>query len=468
MFWGGESMMKFVEMLLSSQTALLVSILLLVFYLLFVKKDTRNVRRGKRGKTSRSKPEQPKRKLTVRDLGIRLEMSEPDLMRHAVQYKTVAISKRSGGKRILHVPDSVSKQLQRQLLRQLIGRLPIHDNVHGFRRGHSIVDNAAEHIGQEVIVKLDIVDFFPSTNSGRVESAFMGAGFDKSSARLLTRLTCYEGGLPQGAPTSPALSNYVNKNMDVKLAAAASKRNARYTRYADDITFSFAEYSRDKIHELLISTGKILQYYGYRLNDRKKRIIRQHRQQLVTGLVVNERVNLPRKTRRWLRAVKHRMETSGDATLSRAEFSGWLSLLKMVDANSPLLEFREELNSNKQNIDTPIVEGDDGLNSLKAQRDEFEATTTVASSAAGPDTVAETTVAKKAVDVDAFERLASLVSDNHSLGKTLEAVMHTEIYIDSRKNAEVQFAGSKYIIEISVTSIGRTFSFSLPKVYQSG
>jgi hypothetical protein len=162
------------------------------------------------------------------------------------------------------------------------------------------------------------------------------------------------------------------------------------------------------------------------------------------------------------------METSGDATLSRAEFSGWLSLLNMVDANSPLLEFREELNSNKQNIDTPIVEGDNVSNSLEPQRNESEATTTEAASATGPETVAVTTVAKTAVDVDAFERLASLVSDNHSLVKTVEALIQTEKYTESRKNAEVQLAGSKYLVEVSVTSIGRTFSFRLSKAYQSG
>ncbi|MBT4694399.1 MAG: RNA-directed DNA polymerase, partial [Planctomycetaceae bacterium] len=294
------------------------------------------------------KRERPK--LTLADLVARLGMSKADLVEHEVQYRATTIPKRSGGKRVLHVPDRLTKTLQRKLLYQIIGRLPLHDNVHGFRKGHSIVDNAANHTGQEVILKLDIVDFFPSTSSKRIAGAFEGAGFDKSTAVLLTGFTCWEGGLPQGAPTSPALSNYVNKNMDKKLAAAASGRGARYTRYADDITFSFQRYSRDNIHQLLISTGKILQYYGYRLNNKKKRIIRRHRQQLVTGLVVNDRVNLPRKTRRWLRSVKHRMETGGQATLSSAEFHGWLALLRMVDPDSALLEFVDVQNANKKNM----------------------------------------------------------------------------------------------------------------------
>ena len=460
----GESML---EVLFSPPSVCFFIVLLII--LSFFKSNnsgsSRSRSRSQRAHASR-KPERPK--LAVADLAARLGMLKADLECHEVQYKTASIPKRSGGKRVLHVPDRVTKMLQRKLLRQVVGRFPIHPDVHGFRKGHSIVDNAAKHSGQEVIVKLDVVDFFPSTSRKRITGAFRGAGFDKSASELLTGLTCWEGGLPQGAPTSPALSNYVNKNMDKKLAAAASRRGARYTRYADDITFSLAKYSRDNIHQLLISTGKILQYYGYRLNGKKKRIIRDHRQQLVTGLVVNERVNLPRKTRRWLRSVKHRMETGGKATLTNSEFRGWLSLLNMVDANSPLLEFREELNSNKQNIDTPIVEGHDESNSLEVQRSELEATTTQTSSAAGADTVAERTVAKTAVDVDTFERLAPMVSDNHSIVKTVEALMQTEIYTENRKNAEAQLAGSKYIIEISVTSIGRTFSFSLPKAYQSG
>ncbi|HIN54991.1 MAG TPA: hypothetical protein EYM79_11825, partial [Planctomycetes bacterium] len=192
---GGEYMDEFLEALFSLQIVSLITVLLIILFF-FRKKNSDATRGSYRTQRSRKTREQRRRKLTVRDLGMKLEMSKSELVRHNVQYETTTIPKRSGGKRILHVPDRASKHLQRTLLKQLIERLPIHDDVHGFRKGRSIVDNAAEHIGQEVIVKLDIVDFFPATNSERVESAFKGAGFDKSSAKLLTRLTCYEGGLP--------------------------------------------------------------------------------------------------------------------------------------------------------------------------------------------------------------------------------------------------------------------------------
>ena len=468
---GGEYMAELLEALFSPQIVSLLVILLIILGI-FKRKGSGTARGAYRSQWSRTTRKQRRRQLTVRDLGMSLKMGKSDLVRHEVQYQTTTIPKRSGGKRILHVPDRVTKHLQRKLLQQLIGRLPIHQDVHGFRKGHSIVDNAAEHTGQDVIVKLDIVDFFPSTNSERVESAFKGAGFDKSSAKLLTRLTCYEGGLPQGAPTSPALSNYVNKNMDRKLAAAAAQRGAFYTRYADDITFSFAEYSRDKIHELLISTGKILQYYGYRLNDRKKRIIRQHRQQLVTGLVVNERVNLPRKTRRWLRAVKHRMETGGEATLTAAEFRGWLSLLKMVDPDAPLLNFLDRLNTREEIIDKPLPKNGDlkkvvGRHSQNVKTVEIPVPTP--GSEIMDDALTDNAQQEPQRDSDVVTSAISKTGvENLLLAKMVEALKQTDNYTERRKAAELQLAGEEFLIEISATSVGRTFSFTLPEAYQNG
>ena len=410
-------------------------------------------------------------KLTLENLSVRLGMPTTELQHHEVQYETTAIPKRSGGKRILHVPDPATKIIQRKLLQQIVGRLPIHPDVHGFRRGHSIVDNAAKHVGQEVIVKLDVVDFFPSTSRKRITGAFRGAGFDETTAVLLASLTCWDGGLPQGAPTSPALSNYVNKNMDNKLAGAASARGALYTRYADDITFSFAKYSRHNIHELLISTGKILQYYGYRLNNRKKQIVRRHRQQRVTGLVVNERVNLPRKTRRWLRAVKHRIETGGDATLSLAEFKGWLSLLNMIDSESPLLEFRDKLSTTKQNAETPILETGSVSNSSESLTNEVESTVAEPASYGRIQSEMAAEVQGKQIVADAEALPSHTVTEaneNHSLVKMVSVLTQTDRYTEGRKDAEAQLTGREYLIEISMTSIGRTFSFSLPKAYQSG
>lgn len=439
-------------------------VVFLIIYSFFRNKGSDQSRRRTDARKKRKR-----RELTLIDLASKLNLPNADLVQHVVQYKTTAIAKRTGGKRILHVPDRATKHLQRKLLQRLIGRLSIHDNVHGFRRGHSIVDNAAEHVGREVIVKLDIVDFFPSTTSTRVEGAFRGAGFDQKTSAILTGLTCYDEGLPQGAPTSPALSNYVNKNMDAKLAKLAVGLGARYTRYADDLTFSFSKYSRRGIHRLLISTGKILQHYGYRLNGKKKRIVRQHCQQLVTGLVVNERVNLPRKTRRWLRSVKYRMETGGKATLTNSEFRGWLSLLKMVDANSPLLTFLDSAKPKKEEEVATVIESGDaklGSDGQSSKRGVTSRSVKQAKSAEG----------REGSLVDALGETPSGVvmetilptGGNLSLVEMVKALEQTEKYSTQRSAAEEELVGGEYLINISVSSIGRTFSFALSDDYRDG
>jgi RNA-directed DNA polymerase len=266
-----------------------------------------------------------------------LSMDLEELQAFRPSYEIAFIKKRSGGKRILHIPDPNTKHLQRTLNRNLFSNYRLHPSCCGFVKGKSIVENATPHINQQAVIKLDIVDFFPSTTAIRIHHYFTTTGWSGKAARLLTRLVCHENGLPQGAPTSPLLSNIVNKLMDHRLSRLAEARQAQYTRYADDLTFSFGFYDRKRVHSLLRSVGMIVRDFGYKLNTRKKQILRSHRRQSVTGIVVNEKANLPRKTRRWLRSVHHRIQTGGSPTLSRQEFNGWISLLRMIHPQDPLV-----------------------------------------------------------------------------------------------------------------------------------
>ena len=266
-----------------------------------------------------------------------LSMDLKELQAFTPGYEIAIIKKRSGGNRVLHVPDPNTKKLQRTLNRNLFSNYRLHPSCCGFVKGKSIVENATPHINQQVVIKLDIVDFFPSTTAIRIHHYFTTTGWSGKAARLLTRLVCHENGLPQGAPTSPLLSNIVNKLMDHRLSRLAEARKAQYTRYADDLTFSFGVYDRTRVHSLLRSVGMIVRDFGYKLNTRKKQILRSHRRQSVTGVVVNEKANLPRKTRRWLRSVYHRMQTDGSPTLSKQQFKGWISLLRMIHPQDPLV-----------------------------------------------------------------------------------------------------------------------------------
>jgi retron-type reverse transcriptase len=139
----------------------------------------------------------------------------------------------------------------------------------------------------------------------------------------MTALCCRKDRLPQGAPTSPILSNLVNYRMDARLAGLASRSKATYSRYADDIIFSFAEDNRRFIRGVIRRIRTILFESGYQINQPKLRIMRQNNRQTVTGLVVNQKVQLPRKTRRWLRAVEHHLQQGREASLTREQLAGW-------------------------------------------------------------------------------------------------------------------------------------------------
>lgn len=246
-------------------------------------------------------------------------------------YFEQSIPKRSGGRRTLQVPSPELMAVQRTLLRKVLGRLQPHDAVHGFRPGRSIVTNAKPHMGQAVVLRMDIQDFFPSTEAKRVLDYFLAIDWDPVAAGLMARLTTWQNGLPQGAPTSPWLSNLVNYQMDQRLAAIAKFFDAVYTRYADDLTFSFKDGLRQEIAGVIQCVQDALVDYGYKLHTKKKlRIARRHQRMVVTGLVVNEGVRLPRQTRRKLRAARHHLATGRSATWNEAQLKGWAALESMV------------------------------------------------------------------------------------------------------------------------------------------
>src|SRR5262249_22763854 len=155
----------------------------------------------------------------------------------------------------------------------------------------SIVHNARRHVGRAVILQMDIPDFFTATRADRVQRYFEHIGWNREAATLLVRLCTYQGGLPQGAPTSPMLSNIVNYHLDSRLAALEKSKCPEYSRYADDITFSFTRADNSDVQRVIRATKLILRDEGYGLHTRRKMHLRRHHQrQLVCGLVVNHRV----------------------------------------------------------------------------------------------------------------------------------------------------------------------------------
>jgi retron-type reverse transcriptase len=280
--------------------------------------------------------------LPAEELARRLNIPLDQLRKTPVDYHEFSIKKRRGGMRTLNVPNDALKAVQRTILKRLLARLAVHPAAHGFEPGRSIVTNAQGHVGKYQLLKMDIREFFPSTTKARVTAYFRTIGWDDDAASLLTRLCTYRGGLPQGAPTSPRLSNLLNVPLDARLQGLANEAGATYTRYADDMTFSFGPAKpegvtgRGRVAMVIQVTKLVLDDYGYKLHqDKKLQLRHDHEQQLVTGLVVNEKLAIPREKRRLLRAVAHHFATGRDATVTPEQFAGWVAFKKMVEGPGP-------------------------------------------------------------------------------------------------------------------------------------
>ncbi len=244
-------------------------------------------------------------------------------------YKRFRIPKKSGGERQISAPMPRLKRAQYWILDNILARIPIHPAAHGFAPGRSILTNAKPHVGRTVVVNLDLKDFFPTLTWKRVKGKFLGLGYPETVATVLA-LICTEPDvdeieldgqrlylargprrLPQGAPTSPALTNLICWRLDKRLSGLAAKLGFTYTRYADDMTFSASGETAAKTSLLLNFVGEIVAAEGFTVHPDKTRVMRAKNRQEVTGLVVNERIGVPRDTLRRFRALLHQIEANG-------------------------------------------------------------------------------------------------------------------------------------------------------------
>ncbi len=290
--------------------------------------------------------------LQLPEAELRLWLDQRPAWTRGYEYRSFTLPKKRGGTRVIDAPTEKLKALQHRILRRLLNPLRPHPAATGFVPGLSIVDNARPHAGQGVVINLDLENFFPSITPARVEAVFRAYGWDAEAARILTAICTYENALPQGAPTSPALSNLVCRKLDARLAALAEYFDGAYTRYADDLTLSFPSFGRNRRlrrhagrptpgwrpkpgpaapRTLLTWVRAILEAEGFRIQLKKKvRVQRPHQRQTATGLVVNEVVNLPRAVRRRIRAMQHRERLGQLDEAGRQRLRGWEALAHMV------------------------------------------------------------------------------------------------------------------------------------------
>lgn len=206
-------------------------------------------------------------------------------------YRTFTIPKKAGGSRTIEAPCERLKQIQRWIKDEIIEKLVVSEYATGFRKNVSIVDNARKHIGKELVIGMDLEDFFPSVTYEEIFLMFRYIGYRRDVAHLLTKLCTNENNvLPQGSPASPAIANHVLLKLDKRLSALAESIGADYSRYADDITFS----GNKRIASIIPLVERIVREEKFKINKAKTRLQYRNQRQEVTGLIVNEKLSVDR------------------------------------------------------------------------------------------------------------------------------------------------------------------------------
>jgi len=263
-------------------------------------------------------------------------------------YRYCWVRKRTVGYRLLEMPKTALRTVQRRILRELLEYVPPHDAAHGFRARHSCLTHARQHVGQDIVIRMDLKDFFLSFGAARVRALFRTLGYPRDAARTLAGLCTNSVGkllleandpakyafelpqltweerkryqaphLPQGAPTSPALANLCAFGFDLRLHALAQSIGARYTRYADDLTFSGGKEVARASQRLIPLIGAIALDEGLAINHHKTQVMRRSTQQRVTGIVVNQKINPPRGQYDRLKAILYNCARHGPQTQNR-------------------------------------------------------------------------------------------------------------------------------------------------------
>ncbi|SFJ73878.1 reverse transcriptase family protein [Thermoflavimicrobium dichotomicum] len=270
-------------------------------------------------------------------------------------YARFTIPKKNGGVREISAPKKELRQAQAWVKERILDRIPVHQAAYGFVPGRSTVDHAKQHLKQAAVIKMDLKDFFPTINFWRVKGVFRSFGYSEAISTLFALLCTEpprtevefdgkyyyiamgERQLPQGACTSPALTNIICRRLDHRLSRLAETLGFTYTRYADDLAFSCDESALCRIGALMTKARDIIDSEGFMVNEEKTRVLRSSQRQKVTGIVVNEKPNISRKELKKFRALLHNVERNGLEKENRQNhprfweyIQGYVSYIRMV------------------------------------------------------------------------------------------------------------------------------------------
>jgi RNA-directed DNA polymerase len=233
-------------------------------------------------------------------------------LKRAVQYTTYfyrefKIKKKNGKTRIIKEPLPSLKEIQHWILENILNKIPVSNFSKAYIKNKSIKDNARFHQGQKKVLALDIEDFFPSITFNSVEKIFLSLGYSNLIGNLMAKLCTLEGKLPQGAPTSPYISNIFLKKFDLIISEYCKSKKIRFTRYADDLTFS-GDFDEKEIIDFV---KQELSKLNLNINEDKSKVMLQNERQVVTGVVVNDKMRVARERRKELRQAVYYIEKFG-------------------------------------------------------------------------------------------------------------------------------------------------------------
>lgn len=281
-------------------------------------------------------------------------------------YHKFEIDKKSGGTRLILAPNRELKAVQKKLAallwktqEKIWEKENIHPNIsHGFQKKKSIITNASVHRNKKIVLNIDLENFFESFHFGRVLGFFeknRDFKVPREVALVISQLVCYEGSLPQGAPTSPVITNLICRILDIRLVNIARKFKLDYSRYADDLTFSTNDKSFfDCKNQFLLLLEKEIIRAGFKVNSSKTRLQLSSSRQEVTGLVVNKKISVPKEFYKNTRAMAHRLYKHGEFLInedvgSLEQLEGRFAFINQIDKYNNGLENNGSLNKNSIN-----------------------------------------------------------------------------------------------------------------------
>ena len=263
-------------------------------------------------------------------------------------YRSYYINKSSGGTRAIDSPSIPLKSIQAWILRNILEKVIISDRTYGFVKKRSIKDNAKIHLGKKYILSVDIKDFFSMTKEIKIYNFFHKLFPNRPLADGLTKLCVYKKRLPQGAVTSPALSNIVFLKADDEILKLCNSLDIEYSRYADDISFSTNDISKLKLVLPLVT--KIIRKHGYTLNKVKTRYLTGKRKMSVTGLTLNSKsLSIGRKRKALIRARLHNYIMNGKIDITLNQLLGELAYLRDIEPQTykNIMMYKNKLKNKK-------------------------------------------------------------------------------------------------------------------------